>query len=217
MISGIFEQKISDEDMVLEFTLQAVPHNCSLIEASQHEPIIGEYLELFGFADVSFQDLKFRASDEVFVFYISEVKAIREERLGIEDRRLNLGRRWDMLLYTLSEERRTRNAASPYSWQNRAIHGGDVLGASVCTTRGVPIRMLPADETEKVAAELRALDIEGLRSHFVPKKMTEAGVYGMNVNALDVTPDALKRDLENLVDFYSAAAENQEGVLTFCT
>ena len=122
-----------------------------------------------------------------------------------------------MLLYALSEERRTRNAASPYSWQNRAINGGDILGANVCTTRGVPIRMLPAHETENVAAALRAFDIEDLRSHFVPKKMTEAGVYAMNANAPDVTPEALKRDLENLVDFYSAAAENQEGVLTFCT
>lgn len=202
--------------MALEYTLQSIPHNCGLVDAARTNPEIGEFLELFGFADVSFEDLKFRAGDEVFARFVAEVKVIREANGGIEDRRLNIGNRWDALLYLLLEERRDGGRVGEYTWQSRAICGGDIIGTSISSTRGVPIRLLSAFETKKVAGEFSSLDKEEINEQFDLRKMVDAGVYGSGNGTAVLSIDVLKRDIERLTDFYISAAANDEGVLTFC-
>lgn len=115
------------DKMALEYTLQSIPHNCGLVDAARTNPEIGEFLELFGFADVSFEDLKFRAGDAVFAHFVAEVKAIREANGGIEDRRLNIGNRWDALLYLLLKER--RDGAASENIRGKAVRSAAAISS----------------------------------------------------------------------------------------
>lgn len=203
--------------MALEYTLQAIPHDCGLIDAARINPEIGAFLELFGFADVSYEDLRFRAGDPTFAVFVDNVKAIRDANRGIEHRRLNLGRRWDALLYVLSDERLNNGVVNEAAWQNKAVCGGEILGPNVSSTRGVPIRLLSEDETKIIADELEKVDCDRLGERLDLKSMAEAGVYGVAGGGFDITPESLIRDIERLTNLYSGAAQNDEGMLAFCT
>lgn len=199
--------------MTFDQTYQAIPHNCSLIELSNKKPVFGEFLDLFGFADVSFEDLRFRAGDADFNFYVDEVKKIRRSNPGIEDRRLNLGGRWDALLFTVSELLRAAGRGHDDLWIKRAIKGGDIIGVSICSAQGVPLRLISAFETKTLAARLSRIDPMDLGRYWDVEKMTSEGVFGIEEISRIKDECPAVGDYERLAELYAAAAENDEGIL----
>lgn len=196
--------------MISDLCYQAIPHNCSLIDEARLRPVFGEFLEMYGFREVSFEDLKFRAGDEDFDYYSLETKDIRQRFPGIEQRRLELGRHLDVLLYLLSDAR----PGSKSHWAYRAIHGGDILGVSICSTQGKPIRFLPPYSVRKIADEIGKVSFESLRPNIDLDKMREANVAGIDKASVESVLASMKEDLARLCDFYLSAAEFSEGVVT---
>ena len=130
----------------MEYRYRSIPHNCSLLDSARLKPIYGEYLELYGFDEVGFEALGFRAADEDFVAYVEEAKRMREQFPGLEIRTLEFG-----------PERNTLRQAVVDSGSRTllsAIDGGDILGVSICSTRGEPIRFLPPYRVKQIVAEL---------------------------------------------------------------
>lgn len=127
----------------MEYRYQSIPHNCSY--TARLKPIYGEYLELYGFAEVGFEGLKYRAGDEDFLAFVEESKRMREHNPGLEIRRLDVG----------PEVKNLRNAIADAgsSMLLEAIDGGDILGISICSTRGEPIRFLPPYLVKRIVAE----------------------------------------------------------------
>lgn len=130
----------------MEYRYRSIPHNCSLLDGARQKPIFGEYLELFGFDEVGFEALGFRAGDEDFVAYVEEAKRMREQFPGLEIRTLEFGPEREMLRQAVVDSgSRTLLAA---------IDGGDILGVSICSTRGEPIRFLPPYRVKQIVAEI---------------------------------------------------------------
>jgi len=119
----------------MEYRYQSIPHNCSILETARLKPMYGEFLEFYGFAEVPFEDLEFRAGDADFLAYVEEAKRTREKYPGIEIRKIELNAVRDSL--------RTAMADSGHGHLLRAVDGGDILGVSICSTAGEPIRFLP--------------------------------------------------------------------------
>lgn len=203
-------------EMTFDQTYQAIPHNCALIELAYRKPQIGECLDLLGFADVSFKDLRFRAGDPDFNLYVENVKEIRRRHPGIELRRLNLAGRWDALLFTVTQLLAASGFGAEQHWINRAIKGGDIIGSNICTAQGVPIRLTSAFETKALAAHLGRIDPQDLASFWDIDKMTAEGVIGIEevVRIKDECPAV--SDYERLLELYVAAANNDEGIMVLC-
>ena len=121
--------------LTMEYRYRSIPHNCSLLDAARQKPIFGEYLELYGFDEIGFEALGFRAADGDFLAYVDEAKRMREQFPGLEIRTLEFGAERETLRQAVVDSgSRTLLAA---------IDGGDILGVSICSTRGEPIRFLP--------------------------------------------------------------------------
>lgn len=119
----------------MEYRYQSIPHNCSILENARLKPIYGEYLEFYGFGEVPFEDLEFRAGDPDFLDYVSEAKRMREKYPGLEIRKVELTAEREIL--------RSAIADSGNGHLLKAVDGGDILGVSSCSTAGEPIRFLP--------------------------------------------------------------------------
>jgi len=210
---SIYSKSFVIYEMTFDRTYQAIPHNCILIEMAHQKPVFGEFLDLFGFADVSFEDLRFRAGDPDFNLFVENVKTIRRSHPGIEDRRLNLAGRWDALLFTVTELLKASGFGTEEHWIKRAIKGGDIIGASICTAQGIPIRFTSAFETKTLAARLGRIDPLDLAQFWDIEKMMEEGVVGIEevVRIKDECPAVT--DYERLTELYGAAADNDEGIL----
>ena len=163
----------------MEYRYRSIPHNCSLLDAARQKPIFGEYLELYGFDEIGFEALGFRAADEDFLAYVDEAKRMREQFPGLEIRMLELGRERDTLRQAVVDSgSRTLLAA---------IDGGDILGVSICSTRGEPIRFLPPYRVKQIVAEI------------------DRGIA--------VSPD-IAEIVDKLAAFYRFSAAFDEGVIT---
>ena len=163
----------------MEYRYRSIPHNCSLLDAARQKPIFGEYLELYGFDEIGFEALGFRAADEDFLAYVDEAKRMREQFPGLEIRMLELGRERDTLRQAVVDSgSRTLLAA---------IDGGDILGVSICSTRGEPIRFLPPYRVKQIVAEI------------------DRGIA--------VSPD-IAEIVDKLAVFYRFSAAFDEGVIT---
>lgn len=171
--------------MNADYLFQSIPHNCSLLESARKKPVYGEFLELFGFAEISFEALRFRAGDGNFVDYAEEAKRMREMHPGLEIRRIEMGAEHEGLREHLwKADSRTLL---------QAIDGGDILGLSICSTRGEPIRFVPPYMVKQIAGEFDQWETGG-----------EAG---------DSTSPQILQAYRQLGDFYRFSAAFDEGVI----
>lgn len=118
---------------------------------SRERPMFGEFLELYGFREISFEEMRFRSGDEDFAIYVEEAKTIRGNYPGVESRRWVFGDGHEELVEELSNGRDTDQIA-------RAVHGGDILGVSMCATSGVPINFHPPYSVKMIAQQLQGFD-----------------------------------------------------------
>jgi len=171
--------------MNADYLFQSIPPNCNLLDAAKKKPVYGEFLELFGFGEISFEALKFRAGDGDFAEYAGEAKRLREMHPGLEIRRFELG--------TEHEGLREHLLNAENSVLLRAIDGGDILGLSICSTRGEPVRFLPPYMVKQIAGEFDRLGSEAL--------------------AGESTSPGILQAYRRLGDFYRFSAAFDEGVI----
>ena len=93
---------------------------------------------------------------------------------------------------------------------SEAIFGGDPVGEDLGYG---PARVLPAERVTAVAAALRDLDPDTLRTRMDPAAMTSAGIYPDIWDEEDVFEDELAPAYEDLRSFYAAAAQAGESVI----
>lgn len=95
-----------------------------------------------------------------------------------------------------------------------AIFGGDAFGEDLGYG---PPRLLPPERVRSVAAALEATDVESLRARMLPAAMAEAGIYPAIWDEDDIFDEYLAPSLEELRQFYAAAATAGEAVVqTLC-
>lgn len=164
----------------MEYRYQSIPHNCGILETARLRPIYGEYLECYGFGEVSFEDLKFRAGDDSFLEFVDEAKRMREQFPGLEIRKIELGRERSGLLGAIND--------SANVLLRSAVEGGDMLGLSIASTSGEPIRFLPPYLVKKIVGEF------------------DSGRF--------VVSNDLAEPFGKLADFYRFSAAFDEGVIT---
>ncbi|MDI1243304.1 MAG: hypothetical protein PSX80_15430 [bacterium] len=164
----------------MDYRYQSIPHNCSILEIARLKPMYGQYLEFYGFGEVPFEDLQFRAGDSDFLAYVEEAKRTREKYPGLEIRKIELNAERDDLRMAMAD--------SGSGQLLKAVDGGDILGVSICSTAGEPIRLLPPYLVKLIVQEF------------------DSGQFLVSTD--------LAETFGKLADFYRFAAAFDEGVIT---
>lgn len=164
----------------MDYRYQSIPHNCALLEAAKLKPMYGEYLEFYGFGEVPFEDLGFRAGGADFLGYVAEAKRTRERFPGLEIRKLELGAEREGLRKAIADSGNVQLL--------KAVEGGDILGVSICSTAGEPIRFLPPYLVKQIVKEF------------------DSGRFIVSAD--------LAEAFGKLADFYRFSAAFDEGVIT---
>lgn len=197
--------------MGFELTYQALPENCLLLLRSRHDPDFGSLLPFFKlFAEQDEEDRENQTRTD----FVQEVRQVVQLHPGIEQRNFSLDRRWDMLYYLLSEQRRNCEATDETSLIHQAIFGGDILHPDVRAGQGILIRYLPLAKVRRVVALLATLTSETLEVNFDPSAMRQAAVYKIRGDEEKFYFELLEQDLKALKTFYQLAVIHHEGVLT---
>jgi hypothetical protein len=198
--------------MGLDQSYLAIRHDRRVIESAVGARIPDENLGPLGL-DESEQP-KPEAGDEI-LGESQSATAIEDSR-SKEDREVDIDRRWDVLYYLLSENRRRCLPADEDDWAYRAVFGARMLGDEIRAMQGVPIRYTRADEIWEIYERLDAVQVESLAEHWNPAAMSEAGVYKMRPETDDGKLELVIEDFENLKNLYLWAFAYEEGVLVFC-
>lgn len=203
--------------MGLDMSYQAIPADSSLLKKVAESETAAVSLNIYGFKKISDENLEYYKENGEFAEFVSETKLIRNEHSDIENRECDLGRRWDMLHYLLSEIRRNNQPYDETDLVHRAIHGGEKLGENAVLPQGVPVRFLNPQEVKEISTLFGQIETDALEEYWNPPKMREAGVYKIRGDdSDDYQLNYLKEEFEKLKDFYLWAAIYDEGVLVFC-
>ncbi len=204
--------------MGLDNVYQSIPADCILFERAQQDPAFGSYLMHFDlYAAANQEEIDARANDQTYLDFVSAAKLLCEERPGLIERRLFLGRKWDMIHYLLSEDRRNGDGYNDSDWVKRVIHGGEVLNEKIREfSGGHSIFYLLPEEVTDLWIKLFDISDEEFREHWDPPAMCEAGVYKMHATDDERRLNWIQEDFERLRNLYSEAVSCDEGILTWC-
>ena len=206
--------------MGLHLEYQALPHDISLIERAKRDIDFGEHLAFFRDAIIKENFAVGWQNQNAAQDFQRYALQIAKQHPGIEHRYFFGGRDWqDILHYLLSEQRRSSNTSWASVHENdliwRAIWGGDVISEAVRASQGVPITYILPDETANIAEILSQENEKRLSSRFDVRCMAKAKVLnvGEDYDPTEQIPHILKIFM-GLKGFYTAAAKNNEGVIT---
>jgi hypothetical protein len=202
--------------MGFDISYQAIPEDKLLLIWARHKPSLGENLEFFqSYALMSQEQLERRASGQLFMAFVHLARQTIQQYPGIEHRNLYLGRRWDILNYLLSDQRRKGEKDDGSHWVEKAILGGQVLNKLTQTTIGFPIRYLCPTEVSIIREMLETVTIGMLRCYWDPQAMSKSGVYKIRGDESNDDFEWLQEDFEKLKAFYDLVEVHHEGILTF--
>ncbi len=157
-----------------------------------------------------------RWSDRPHVIdFVHDVRKLTADVPDIEARFVDLGRRWDILHYLLSQTRRTGRADDSSHWLDKATLGGDVLGENILASSGQPIRYLDPVSVLEISNRLSAIPTNTLIVNWDPRQMAASGVE--TITGEEPLEDLAwaEVDFNNLKEFYWKVSTHNEGVLTF--
>jgi hypothetical protein len=215
------DREIEGKPVGVELTYRAIPDDTRLFELVALSRDHGEALE---FINLYFSGERHRNAegDEINRLFSLEAQRIKMAHPGIELRSCTLDRRWDMLHYLLSEQRRTEafqlgsGTFRPNDDDNgsRAVWGEKDIHANAIATQGFPLRYASGPCAAATARWLNALTRDDLQSRYDPEAMDAQGVYKLYQ---DSVYERLFEDLwecfEKLKSFYQAIAQHHEGAL----
>jgi hypothetical protein len=199
--------------MGLDVVYQAMPTNCEVMARSLLDPQFASNLAYFAsYCEQLPEDLQAELEDcEDYEDYAEEYAVTLEFSKaahrtcslypGLEHRCLHLGRKWDMLRYLLSNERRQK-APDRDSWVDRAILGGEILHEDKISRIGVEIHYLEPSEVLTICNRLDDISIEMLHEYWHPQKMSKAGVYKIHSDDAESVFYYVAEDFHKLKTFY---------------
>jgi len=198
--------------MGLDQHYQAMPPDCELLRRSRFDPEFGSYLSSFSyFSDHIPEEMQRVNAGSTKFDFLAEMLALMADHPGIEDRFLDFGRRWDMLHFLLSAERRSEAIDEP-DWAYRAIHGGEILHPEVQSGIGITIKYLTPAEVSDIWERLVLLDTDEVGARWNQERMKEAAVYKYN----QMRECDWFEDFERFTEFYFKAMAHDEGVIITC-
>lgn len=201
--------------MGLDISYQAMPESCKLLHRSRHDAEFGANLEFFQrYASVGYKPFGGFATNRAHVDFVQAARQVAADYPQIEQRKLDLGRHWDMLHYLLSERRRAGKPDDWSDWVVQALLGGEILHPETKTTNGSPICYLQPAQVRDIAAELGIITATELQLHWNPVAMYATQVYKIHPDEPAETFAWMCEDLAKLQTFYTLAANHGEGVLT---
>lgn len=212
--------------MGLDVVYQAMPANCEVMARSLLDPEFASNLAYFAsYCEQSPEDLQVELEEcEDYEDYAEEYAVTLEFSKaahrtcatypGLEHRCLYLGRKWDMLRYLLSHERR-KKAPDRDSWVDHAILGGEILHEDKISITGRELHYLEPCEVSTISERLNGISIEMLYEYWHPQKMSKAGVYKIHPEDSESVFYYVAEDFHELKTFYQLVGQYKEGVITY--
>ncbi|AKQ68383.1 hypothetical protein A176_005295 [Myxococcus hansupus] len=204
--------------MGVETSYQAIPEGTALLERAIQDPDLGELLGLLNSSlHGSWYESARRGGpplNETEETLQHMALSLEHAHPGLKQRFYTLDRRWDMLHFLLSAERRGEPSLPLDDLFTVAVRGGALLAPHIRGGQGHPIRIVSAAQTQALAARLAEVSQNDLRRHYVPERMEEAAVYKwFAAHVSDSTWPVLWDAFEGLRDFYREVAAHGEAVL----
>ena len=207
--------------MGLDVNYQAMPANSEVLARSLLDPEFASNLAFFtSYCEQLPEELQAELEDcEDYEDYATEY-AVKVEFSkaahrtcasypGLEHRCLDLGRKWDMLCYLLSHERRREKAPDiDDRWVDRAILGGEILHT------GLAFHYLEPCEVSTISERLDGISIEMLHKYWHPQKMSKAGVYKIHPDDSESFFYYVAEEFHKLKTFYQLVKQHGEGIVT---
>ena len=214
--------------MRLDVVYQAMPANCEVLTRSLLDPEFASNLASFtNYCEQLPEEVQAELEDyEDYEDYAEEYTvtiefskaAYRTCSLypGLEHRCLHLGRKWDVLRYLLSHDRRGEKAPDrDDSWVDHAILGGEILHEDKISITGLAFHYLEPYEVSTISERLNGISIEMLHEYWHPQKMSKAGVYKIHSDDSESVFYYVAEDFHKLRTFYQLVRQHQEGVITY--
>jgi Domain of unknown function (DUF1877) len=189
---------------------QALPDPCEPLARAIQDPLFGE---VFSVANWKPGDAQWLAWGGVWAECARAWQELCAKHPGLEQRRLYVGRRWDILHYLVSEERR-RGRFDADDWGTHAILGADLLAEHLTGGQGIPLRYSPPDAVRGIAERIGLMTEGELRLAWDLLKMEKGSVYKFRAdNAGEDQWGWALEAFRGLQAFYRQAASLGEGVL----
>jgi hypothetical protein len=201
--------------MGLDMSYQAIPADCDLIERARHDKVLGEMLcsVPHWMREFDYPPLKlWPEADELR----QELLELDRRHPGLANRNCYLGRRWDMLHYLLSANRRGRHCAHTEEdlVLDMAVHGEREIAGHVRAPQGHAVKYVSPEVVELIAVLLEPMTAVTLRVHYDPTWMVARGVYKFFADQADSSEWGYIVDsFVSFRDFYLATARHGESVL----
>lgn len=198
--------------MGVEKSFQAIPGNCDLIQRAREDADVGS---LLGYVPIWIRDglphARYAGWPEAERF-AGMLRTLIEMNPGLEKRNCHLDRRWDILHFLLSANRRRERGGEIDAYVDLALNGAEIIGGQVRGTQGVPVRYTNPSQVELIAAALTSMTKRQMKKYNNPARMQAHAVY----KAFGNSPhrwQTLCEDFAALRGLYVVAAEHGEGVI----
>ncbi len=208
--------------MGLDLHYQVIPDDCQLLARSHLEPDFGSHLEFFkSYALMSQAELEYECDSEYeplaenrpLLEFVDAARQLIQLYPGIEQRNLDIDRKWDRFHYLLSPWRRNSGEKQVWdNWMYKAIFGSEILNPETTTTIGHPIRYLSPLEVYEIKDRLKTIDLDMFGAHWNPTAMS-VSVYKIHQSEDDESFRYLQELFGQFKAFYAAVAD-REGVIT---
>lgn len=204
--------------MGLDASYQALPAGSPLLELARRNIGVGEWLSSFTrlLRDPREDALAPGGLDPAELQLLEAVKDLLRTRPDLATHQVSLDRRWDHLLFVLSERRRDAPGTEDDSLAAIAIEGEAKIAPHVVAGQGVPLRYTRPETVERIARMLESVRLDSLREHFTFEKLRQAAVYKCpHADRIDEGWQWLRERFELFRAFYVTAAKHGDGVLVF--
>ncbi|MDY7232574.1 DUF1877 family protein [Hyalangium rubrum] len=196
--------------MGIEGLYQALPEGCELLARAIRDPAFAEPFSVANWIPGNPQWLKWGGA---WAECARELSKLCETHSGLERRRFDVGPRWDVLHYLLSEARREGHFDRD-DWGTHALRGAAALASHLAGGQGIPLRYSRPEIVQVIAEHLGPMTEEDLRRTWEPARMEAQAVYKFWADRAGEdewgwTVEAFR----GLQAFYRQVASHREGVL----
>jgi len=200
--------------MGTEATFQAIPEDCELLARARADTEVAELMAFFNSYAIGRHPFGWQPKTSAQTYFNSAVKALIQQRPGLVQRYLYAGRKYDMIVYLLSEERRKGNRDTDTSLIHKAIWGSERLHPVARATQGLPIGLVPAQDVVRITEFISTITYDHFHQHYKPPEMEKMGVYKIYAGDGEEVFSEIWDEFQDIRRFYNEATANNEAAVT---
>lgn len=198
--------------MGFEVKLNAIPNHFKLFESAKRGDLDPELISFIGLYFSLRRKKKskveeFARGDNDRIVFIDELERIIVSNPGIEDRYIDLDRRFDWLRFLLF---RTSANIGIDDLSEACIRGQSKVMDGAVSVQGFTVKTTTSEDCKAIYLWLDTIKRTDLESSFSQQAFSDKGLYKWNE---ENDPKIIYEDFDNLKAFYKRVVENSEAII----